>query len=154
MDYSDDLHFQRGDALEEQGCLEQAFEEFSLGANAGDAACMTGLALLYTLGKGIDCCDLDKAIEWEMKALEAGGRLAQFNLGITYRMKGDLLEARACFEKALSAGDNSAALQLAKLYIVSPRETEVVRAYLGVVLADESLCDSDREEARTLLARI
>ena len=154
MDHSADSHFQRGDALEEQGFFEQAFEEFSAGANAGDASCMTRLALLYTLGKGVDCCDFDKAIEWETKAHEAGGSVAQFNLGITYRMKGNLLEARACFEKALSAGDNSAALELAKLFIVSPREVETVRAYLGLVLADESLCDSDHEEARALLARI
>lgn len=147
-------HFQRGDALEEQGCFEQAFEAFSAGANAGDASCMTRLALLYTLGKGVDCCDLDKAVEWEMKAHEAGGSQAQFNLGITYRMKGDLLEARACFENALSAGNKSAALELAKLYIVSPKEAATVKAYLDLVLADESLCDSDREEARALLARV
>lgn len=154
MGHSADSHFQRGDALEEQGCFEQAFEEFSAGATAGDASCMTRLALMYTLGKGVDCCDFDKAIEWEMKAHEAGGSVAQFNLGITYRMKGDLLEARACFEKALSAGDNSAALELAKLYIVSPKEIATVRANLGLVLADESLCDSEREAAWALLARM
>ncbi len=154
MDPSADSHFERGDALEEQGSFEQAFEEFSAGAKAGDVSCMTRLALLYTLGKGIDCCDYDKAIEWETKAHEAGDTTAQFNLGITYRMKGDLLEARACFEKALRAGDNSAALELAKLYVVSPKESETVKNYLGLVLADTSLCEVEREEATRLLSRI
>lgn len=154
MGHPADSHFQRGDALEEQSCFEQAFQEFSAGAHAGDASCMTRLALLYTLGQGVDRCDFDKAIEWELKAHAAGVSAAQFNLGITYRMKGDLIEARRCFEKALSAGDNSAALELAKLYLVSPKEVETVRAYLHLVLADESMCESDQKEARALLERI
>lgn len=154
MDRSANSHFERGDALEEQGYFEQAFEEFSAGATAGDAFCMSRLALLYTLGKGVDCCDYDKAIEWETKAHEAGDTSAQLNLGITHRMKGDLLEARACFEKALRAGDNSAALELAKLYVVSPKESETVRYYLDLVLADDSLCEADREEATRLISRI
>lgn len=154
LDPSADSHFVRGDALEEQGLFEQALEAFSAGANAGDVSCMTRLALLYTNGQGVDCCDFDKAIEWEMKAHEAGDSMALFNLGITHRMKGDLLEARACFEEALSAGDNSAALQLAKLYVVSPKESEMVRHYLGMVLADDTLCEAEREEAASLLARL
>ena len=154
MDAPADSHFERGDALEEQGSFAQAFEEFTAGAKAGDVSCMTRLALLYTLGKGIDCCDFDQAIEWEKKAHEAGSTMALFNLGVTYRMKGDLLEARACFEKALSAGDNSAALELAKLYVVSPKESETARNYLNLVLADHSLCEAEREEARGLLSRI
>lgn len=154
MDASADSFFERGDALEEQGLFEEAFEQFTIGANAGDADCMTRLALMYTLGKGIECCDYDKAIEWEKRAHEAGSALAQFNLGITYRLKGNLLDARACFESVLSAGDNSAALELAKLYVVSPKESETVRNYLELVLADESICEADRDEARALLSRI
>lgn len=146
-------HFERGDALEEQGCLEQAFEEFIAGANAGDASCMTRLALLYTLGKGVACCDFDRAIEWETKAHEAGSPMALFNLGITHRMKGDLLKARSCFEKALSAGDNNAALELAKLYIVSPKESETVKYYVGLALMDESLSEAERQEAEQLLTQ-
>ena len=68
MDSPADSHFERGDALEEQGSFEQAFEEFTAGAKAGDVSCMTRLALLYTLGKGIHCCDYDQAIEWEEKS--------------------------------------------------------------------------------------
>lgn len=147
-------HFERGHALEEQGFFEQAFEEFMAGANAGDAFCMTRLALLYTLGKGVACCDYDKAIEWETKAHEAGSPMALFNLGITHRMKGDLLEARSCFEKALSAGDNSAALELAKLYVVSPKESETVQYYLGLALSDDSLGEAAREDAQKLLAQV
>lgn len=154
MEPSTDSLFERGDALEEQGLFEQAFEAFSAGAEAGDASCMTRLALLYTLGKGIPFSDYDKAIEWETKAYEGGYALALFNLGITYRMKGDLLAARACLEKALAAGDNSAALELAKLYVVSPKESETVRDYLGLVIGDDSLCEAEREEAARLLSRL
>jgi TPR repeat protein len=69
-------HFERGHALEDQGFFEQAIGEFMAGANAGDASCMTRLAMLYTLGKGVACCDYDKAIEWETKAHEADSPMA------------------------------------------------------------------------------
>jgi TPR repeat protein len=147
-------HFELGDALEDQGRLEEAFAEFTAGAEAGDASCMTRLALLYSLGKGVNCCDYDKAIEWETKAHAAGYPMALFNLGITYRIKGDLLQAKTCFERALAEGDNSAALELAKLYLVSPKETETVKRYLSQVITDNSLCESEREAARKLLSEI
>jgi TPR repeat protein len=38
------------------------------------------------------------------------------NLGITYRLKGDIRKSKAWFEKAIETGDGSAALELAKLY--------------------------------------
>lgn len=147
-------YLERGDALEAKGAFKQAFKEFASGAEAGDANCMLRLALLYTLGKGVDCCDYDKAIEWETKALESGSTMAQVNLGITYRIKGDILKARSYFEQALSAGDNGAALELAKLYAVSSSESEKVRYYLGLVLDDHSLFEAEREEAKNLLSRI
>ncbi len=151
---ADDSHLERGDSLEDQGRLDEAFAEFMAGAELGDPHCMTRLAVMYTLGMGVNCCDYDKAIEWEARAYEAGDLSALFNMGISYRIKGDIVAAKECFEEALEAGYSSAALQLAKLYIVSPKEVEVVRKYLLVVVGDSSLSESDREEAEDLLLKL
>jgi uncharacterized protein len=123
---SNDQFFDEGDAFEEQGLNEKAFEAFSSGAIAGSTPCMNRLASLYTMGKGMKSADFDKAIEWEKKAVEGGDQVAMFNLGISYRMVGKLLRAKACFEAALKVGDNGAALELAKMYAVSEKEASKV----------------------------
>jgi tetratricopeptide (TPR) repeat protein len=149
---SHDNYFEEGDAFEESGFYEKAFAAFLAGAKSGSTSCMKRLASLYTMGKGMGFADFDEAIEWEKRAVEAGDKTALFNLGVSYRMVGKVLQAKACFESALKAGDNSAALELAKLYAVSEKEALKVEGFLKQVIQDTSLCEADHENAKRLLS--
>ena len=147
-------HFLKGDALEDEERFEEAFVEFLAGAEAGDTSCMVRLANLYTKVTGIPCCDYEKALEWETKAHAAGDDLALINLGITYRLKGDIRKSKECFEAALDTGNNSAALELARLYMVSEKEKEMASNYLKRVISDYSLSEAERDEAKELLSKL
>lgn len=150
---NNDELFTEADRLHDIGEYEKAFELFVKAAENGDAASMARIACMYTSGEGVEL-DYDKAIEWEMKAIEAGYTTAMLNIGITYRMKGDLRQSKHWFEKSLAAGDGAASLQLAKLYIVSDKETERVRGYLQQAIDSDNMIESDVEEARALLAEL
>lgn len=137
--------------LYEEGDFTSAFNLFLAGANHGDPSCMLWVASMYTCGEGIEC-DYSKAEEWELRAVECGDISGMINLGITYRMKGNIRKSKEWFEKALEAGDGSAALELAKLYMVSAKETETVLQYLNQAISSGCMCESEIEEANTLLA--
>lgn len=145
--------FLKGDELYENGNFEEAFSAFLMAAEQGDTSCMTRVASMYTCGEGVSC-DFDKAIEWELKAIEGGETSALVNLGISYRMKGNLKKARYWFEKAIEAGDGCGALELAKLYMVTPKESERAGSYLCLAIANNNMCEADIEEAQELLAEL
>ncbi len=143
--------FEAGSSAYEKGHFKKAFKLLKEGAESGDADCMSTLAIMYTCGEGVRC-DYDKAIEWERKAVDSGSVSAMMNLGISYRIKGDLVQARHWLEKALDAGDGDAALLLAKLYMVSEKETERVKEYLTIAINSEWIYEDAVEEARAFLA--
>ncbi|WP_052417426.1 tetratricopeptide repeat protein [Cellvibrio mixtus] len=143
----------KGDALLESGNYADAFTAYLEDATAGCAHSMLRLGLMYTRGEGVNC-DYDKAIEWELKAAEAGEVIAYLNLGISYRIKGDILSAKFWFEKAIGAGDGSAAIELAKLYMVSTKEKAKVWKYLNFAINAANMCEADIDEARGLLAKL
>jgi TPR repeat protein len=145
--------FLKGDELFESGNYEQAFSCFLSAASEGCVHSMLRLASMYTCGEGVGC-NYDKAIDWELKAAELGELAAFLNLGISYRIKGDILKAKHWFEKSLEAGDGSGALQLAKLYMVSLKENVTVVGYLKFAINAENMCESDIEEAEELLAQM
>jgi TPR repeat protein len=145
--------FEAGSSAYEKGHFRKAFKLFKEGAENGDADCMIKLAIMYTCGEGV-CCDYDDAIKWERRAVDAGCIYAMINLGISYRIKGDLVLARSWFEKALDNGDGEAALHLAKLYMVSDKEVERIKKYLIIAMNNEQTCEYSVEEARTLLAMV
>jgi len=142
--------FEAGFSAYEKGYFRKAFKLFKEGAENGDVDCMIKLAIMYTCGEGVRC-DYDSAIEWERRAVDSGSASAVINLGISFRIKGDLKQARNWFEKALDDGDGEAALHLAKLYMVSDKETEKVKEYLAIAVSSERICEYSVEEARTLL---
>ena len=78
------------------------------------------------------------------------GMTAVYNLGVSYRRTGDMLEAKGCFEQTLAAGGTEAALDLAKMYMICPNHKETVLAYLRILLADEDAIPCCREEAAEL----
>ena len=84
--------------------------------------------------------------------------MAFYNLAVSYRHLGDIRQARYWFEKSFASregGDGSAALALAKLYMVSDKETETVIKYLRIACACEpyeTISLDEFEEAQRLLA--
>ncbi|MCX4030520.1 sel1 repeat family protein [Endozoicomonas sp. SM1973] len=147
-----DTLFQKADELHEKGDFKSAFHMFLKAAENGDSSCMLRVALMYSCGEGVEC-DYDKAEEWELKAVDCGDISGMKNLGITYRIKGDIRKSKEWFEKALKAGDGSAALELAKLYMVSEKETKTVMKYLQIAISSKNMCESDIEEAEDLLSQ-
>ena len=145
--------FERADFHYENGEYIKAFELFNKAAINGDSGAMMNLASMYSAGEGIER-NFEKAIEWELKAIEAGNETAIYNLGITYRIKGDIVNSKKYFEKAYKLGDGYAALELAKLYSVSSKETDTVKFYLHKALNSEELYEDDIELAINLLAKL
>ena len=145
--------FLKGDELYEKGDFVGAFSAFMQAAKEGNTSCMTRVASMYTCGEGINC-DYDKAIEWELKAIEGGEVTALVNLGISYRIKGDIRKAKHWFERAIESGDGSGALELAKLYMVSPKEKERTIGYLNLAITSSNMCEADIEEAQELLSEL
>jgi TPR repeat protein len=145
--------FARACRLYDEGHYKLAFEEFLALAEHGDTSAMTRIALMYDAGEGVSR-DVEESIKWDMKAAELGDVTGLINLGISYRNRGDVRRARKWLEEALQAGDGEAALELAKMYLVSDLETDRVRAYLGIVLQSDSICESSRDEAEQLLEEL
>ena len=148
----DDL-FLKGDELYEKGDFVGAFSAFMQAAKKGNTSCMMRVASMYTCGEGVNC-DYNKAIEWELKAIDGGEITALVNLGISYRIKGDIRKAKYWFERAIEAGDGSGALELAKLYMVSPKEEERTIEYLNLAITSSKMCEADIEEAQELLSEL
>ncbi|THB68137.1 MAG: sel1 repeat family protein [Gammaproteobacteria bacterium] len=145
--------FTEGDQLFEQQNLTEAFSAFLKGALNGDTSCMTRVASMYSCGEGVSC-DYDEAIKWELKAAELGDLCAMLNLGISYRIKGDILNAKKWFISSFEAGDGSGAIELAKLYLVSDKEKDTVKYYLDQALKSNTLCESEIEEVNQLFGKI
>jgi TPR repeat protein len=142
--------FDEGSAAYESGDYETAFALFLRSAQGGDVDSMTRVASMYGAGEGANL-DFQKSIEWDEKAVEAGSIASISNLGITYRMCGDTRKARFWFEKAIAAGDCEAALDLAKMYLISDLETARIKKYLELVLSGENSSVAAREEAAEIL---
>lgn len=138
-------------AAYDRGHLKKAFQAFLQCAELGDVDSMVMVAVMYGAGEGVRP-DFGQSIEWDKKAIAAGSTLAFLNIAITYRCAGDMVNARRWFERSLQAGDDEAALHLAKLYMVSELEGENVRKYLGIAIDSPKAFDETKAEARNLLA--
>ncbi len=146
---SDQL-FTKANKLHEESFYKEAFSLFLKGAELGDTSCMNRVACMYSSGEGVKL-DYDNALKWELKAIELGDLTAMTNAAITYRIKGELVKSKEWFEKSLFNGDGAAALQLAKLYMVSDKESENVKKYLNIAISHENMTESCIEESRELL---
>lgn len=149
MNPNDDL-FERASTEYEGGDFKKAFSLFLNAAEGGSVDAMERLASMYGAGEGTGL-DFEKSIYWDKKAVDNGSILSLLNLGITYRSVGDIRLSKSWFEKALAAGDGEAALQLAKLYMVSEKEAGIVVGLLNAAIDSKTLCDASLEEASKFL---
>jgi phosphohistidine phosphatase len=147
---ADRKFYDRADHLEDIGKYRKAFKIFRRLAEQGDTAAMGRVAHLYYLGYGVPY-SFEKTVEWEKRAAEAGNATGMYNLGVTYRRDGDVRTARTWYERALAEGDGSAALALAKMYLISDLELARVKNYLHQALALGPLSEANEEEIQQLL---
>ncbi len=145
--------FEQGSDVFEQGDYDRAFKLFRKGAEEGDVDCMGQLATMYSHGDGTPM-NFDKSLEWDRKAFEAGSKSSLYNMAITYRMMGDILQYKSMLEKAVETGDSEAALLLAKLYMISDKENDNIIKYLGIVIDESDSFEASIEEAKELLSKI
>jgi uncharacterized protein len=148
-----DKIFEKADRLYDRGQFKKAFDIFLELAQRGDASACSRVANMYGDGKGV-AFDFAKSVEWDLRAIELGNMGSLFNLGVSYRTRGDSKEARKWFEKSLEAGDGEAAVELAKLLHVSEHESDRVFHLLKFAIESKNITDGSREEAQELLREI
>lgn len=150
--------FSLADQEYEHGNYKEAFEIFLKIANSDNPdkdSAMDRIASMYDADEGVDY-DFDKAIYWYKKAVDHGNHsTALHNLGVTYRAKGNIVEAKTWFEASLQAGNHNSALDLAKIYMVCENSKEKVIDYLKECLkGGDNLFEDVYLEATTLLAAL
>lgn len=145
--------FDQADSEYNNGNFKKAFELFLKVAKDGNDSAMDRIASMYEAAEGVDY-DFDKAIYWYRKAVEAGSITSLYNLGVSYRTKGNVSKAKYWFEKALDAGDLDAALDLGKLHMVCEAEQDKVVFYLKKFLQSDNSFEDSRQEALDIISKI
>jgi TPR repeat protein len=145
--------FEKADELYDQGKYTLAFRMFLALAKGGDVSAMSRLANMYFEGRGTKY-SFEKSVEWDIRSAELGNTTSLTNLGVSFRTKGDIRQSKKWFQMAIEAGDDDAALELAKLYLVSDLEVGRVRQLLSTVLSSDRICEDSREEASNLLREL
>lgn len=138
------------DCFYENGDYFKAFSIFLGLAERGDTSAMLRVANMYSCSKGVEF-NIEKALEWEKRAANAGDDLAFLNLAITYRNNGEYKKAKHWLEKAISANNGDAALELAKMYMISDRERANIRKYLSIAIESDFSTEETKECASKLL---
>lgn len=145
-------------AFYENGDYKKAFRLYMKDASNGDSSAMGAMANMYSESVCFPA-NLQKSIEWEVKEIEQEKndewRASSIqNLAITYRFLGDLKAYKYFLEKSLRLGEYDSALDLARLYNVSDKESEKVKQLLVTVLESNKVCQMTEEEAEQLLEKL
>jgi uncharacterized protein len=145
--------FESGMKQYEVGNYEAAFDLIHRAAIDGNRDAMTQLAIMLDAGQGVEQ-DVEKSIEWDLKAIASGSTTSLINLGITYRKLGDIKASKYWLEKAFASGDGEAALELARLYSVSEKEGQTVKNYLHAALQNKYISDDSKNAAARMLSEL
>ncbi len=147
--------FAEADKAHEHGRHKRALRIYMhLATRYEETAAMGSLARMYEYGEGTQR-DMDASLLWDRKAADLGCVSARRNLAIYHRGRGDTLIARDIFQSLVDdENDASAALELARMYLLSPHETKRVVRYLEQALRGDRLSPYEREQAEALLGDI
>ncbi len=146
--------YRKADIEYENGNYTEAFNIFMKLALSGDDGAMDRIATMYLDGEGVEYC-FEKGIGWYKKSVEAGGTTSLHNLGVTYRSKGDLAEAKYWFEKSVEAGNYDSALDLAKMCLIFSDKKDLAISYLEKCLeGGDYLFEDVKHEAEHLLSQL
>lgn len=132
--------------------LDILFQRADTAWAAGSLGCQVNLGTFYSDGIGVKT-NRAKGMHWYKRAFRKGYSAAAHNIGIVYRVEGDLSKALAWFERAISLGDIDANLDVAKIYLKRGENKKAIRHLKQVLRAksySEVMADS-REEAQRVL---
>lgn len=107
--------FRRAEVAEDAGDHSLAFRLLMRGAKAGHTWAMMSLANCYTKGTGVKQ-NLQRALEWDLRAYSKGETSNAFNIAIDYRFLCRYEEHVQWLERASSNGDVDANIELALVH--------------------------------------
>jgi len=145
--------FVRADRLLERGQLRQAFVMFRGLAKRGYSPSLLNLGYFYDVGLGTRK-NRGKALYWYRRAWRDGDASGAHNIGTIHRDRRDRAKALAWFSRAARAGNDSSRLEIAKIYIDRGTHRHQAAQHLRTVVKSNRVCESDAEEAATLLKQL
>jgi TPR repeat protein len=134
----------------DRGDTRRAFILFRRLAQRGDAGAQLNVGYCFDQGIAVRR-NITKAMYWYRRAHANGQLGAATNIGTVFRDRDQVRRAILWFERALKAGDDFAALEIAKIYLKSDAQRERAYKYLKIVSESDSVSTGDQEAARTLL---
>lgn len=151
---ADDL-FVRANHEWDSGKTKLAFKLFLKAVDAGHVSAKNSVGFFLDHGLGIRK-NKTQAMQWYRQAARKGDVSACSNIGISYRDRGNIKQARVWFEKALKKGDSGAAIDLAKLLLITKRKPNTAKAvrYLQTAVKSKYVSAADKQQADKLLASI
>lgn len=90
---------------------KESIQMFLKAASLGSLEAQVNLANIYDDGDGVHV-NLGKARYWYKRAIRGGSSEAAYNLGISYKNKGDYRWSKYWLEKARDMGDDDAEEQI------------------------------------------
>lgn len=136
----------------ESGNTEAAFNLFKSAAEQGDIYAFNSIGYFFESGLGTTK-DIDSALFWYKKSARNGDVVAQANIGLLYRDKGNYRQAKRWLREAINSGDADAAIELAKLYLSRKNSISLstAKSLLHLAITSKSISDEGRSEAKSLL---
>lgn len=134
--------FKKAQYLYSRDEFEAAFKIFSELAENGDPDAMCWVAVMLGAGEGVEK-NLQKSIEWDLKAINLGSKASFYNIGVNYKDLGNMDSAIEWLKRSADEGDADASLELLKIFVELKPENLDISRYLAMALND----DFTRDEA-------
>lgn len=150
-----DQAYGEADKIYDANDYVKAFFLFLKLAECGCHEAMSRVAIMYCFGEGVEK-DVEKSIEWDLKALSLGSYTALNNLGVTYKLLGDFKKAKIYLKRSLAQNpsDGEAALALAELMIQLREEKASIIKLLNQACSSTYISLGGREDAIALLHQL
>jgi TPR repeat protein len=150
--------FMRGQKQQDEGNLKSGFRLLLRAARLGDPGAQHNLGYTYDVGLGVRP-NREAAMHWYKKAYRSqrGWGISASNIAIIMRDEQNYPEAIRWFRRAVRYGDVDANLDLAKIYLVNPRQRQRAVMCLRAILKATppiGVGEDTQREARKLLKRI
>ena len=145
----------RAEILDDRGRFAEAYPLLVEGAKAGDSSSQLMLGNYLSDGRKGVPKNPKRAAYWYKRVFEQGHTSGACNLAMQYRQMEDVDEAFRWFERAAAAGDCSAHLDLAKIWLHERGSKAKAKKHLTALFDGGPgwASEQDRDEARAMLRR-
>lgn len=141
--------------LDDRGRFAEAYPLLVKGAKAGDSSSQLMLGNYLSDGRKGVPKNPERAAYWYKRVFAQGSTSGAYNLAMQYRQMEDIDEASKWFERAAGAGDYSAHLALAKIWLHERGSKAKAKKHLNSLFDGGTGGTSEQEwdEARAMLRR-